>query len=68
MLQAVSGLLWSGLAVLNGTLAETKNERYWKWFLLSLPLGPLASVLILTRPVVPPPPEDRLTKPPRHLG
>jgi len=54
ILQTAIGLLWSGLAVLNATLAETKNERYWKWFLLSLPLGPLASVLILTRPVVPP--------------
>jgi hypothetical protein len=52
ILQALSGSLWTGLAVLNGKLAEQKGDRYWKWFFLSLPLGPLASVLIVARPVV----------------
>ena len=52
ILQALAGSLWTGLAVLNGKLAEQKGDRYWKWFLLSLPLGPLASLLIAARPVV----------------
>ena len=52
ILQVVYGTLWGGLAALNGTLAQDKGDRYWKWFLLSLPLGPLASMLIMVRPVV----------------
>ena len=52
IVEAVSGALWTGLAVLNGSLAERKGDRYWKWFLMSLPLGPLASILIMVRPVV----------------
>ncbi len=50
--QIVFSTLWTGLAVLNGKLAEDKGDRGYKWFLLSLPLGPLASILILARPVV----------------
>jgi len=52
ILEIVYSTLWTGLAVLNGKLAEDKGDRGFKWFLLSLPLGPLASVLILARPVV----------------
>ena len=50
--EIVLSTLWTGLAVLNGKLAEDRGDRGYKWFLLSLPLGPLASVLILARPVV----------------
>ena len=49
--EIIASALWSGLAVLNGKLAESKGERGFKWFLLSLPLGPLATVLIAARPV-----------------
>jgi hypothetical protein len=54
ILQILYSALWTGLAVLNGMLAEEKGERGYKWFLLSLPLGPLASVLIMARPAVQP--------------
>jgi hypothetical protein len=52
IIEIAAGTLWTGLAVLNGKLAESKGDRGDKWFLLSLPLGPLASVLIMARPVV----------------
>jgi len=52
--QALAGTLWSGLAFLNGKLAESKGDRGLKWVLMSVPLGPLATVLILARPVVKP--------------
>jgi hypothetical protein len=50
ILYAVSSGLWTGLAVLNGHYAQTKNDRGYKWFLISLALGPLASVLLAFRP------------------
>jgi hypothetical protein len=56
--QALAGTLWSGLAFLNGKLAESKGDRGLKWVLLSMPLGPLATVLILARPVVKPRHDD----------
>jgi len=52
--QALAGTLWSGLAFLNGKLAESKGDRGLKWVLMSVPLGPLATVLILARPEVKP--------------
>ena len=52
IIEIVASTLWTGLAVLNAKLAESKGDRGYKWFLLSLPLGPLASVLIMARPVV----------------
>ena len=52
IIEIAASTLWTSLAVLNGELAETKGDRGCKWFLLSLPLGPLASVLIMARPVV----------------
>ena len=52
IIETAFGTLWTGLAVLNGKLAETKGDRGYKWFLLSLLLGPLASILIVARPVV----------------
>jgi len=53
-LKALAGTLWSGLAFLNGKLAESKGDRGLKWVLMSVPLGPLATVLILARPAVKP--------------
>jgi len=47
---ALSSALWTGLAVLNGWYAESKNDRGFKWFLISLLLGPLASIMIAARP------------------
>ena len=52
IIEIAASTLWTSLAVLNGKLAENKGDRGFKWFLLSLPLGPLASVLIMARPVV----------------
>jgi len=52
IIEIAASTLWTSLAVLNGKLAEAKGDRGFKWFLLSLPLGPLASVLIMARPVV----------------
>ncbi len=44
--------LWTVLALLNGWLAEQKDEPPSKWFLISVLLGPLATILILARPRV----------------
>ncbi len=52
IIEIAASSLWTGLAVLNGKLAESNGDRGFKWFLVSLPLGPLASVLIMARPVV----------------
>ena len=52
ILRVLLPALWTVLAFLNGWLAEGKNERGYKWFLMSLLLGPLATVLIVARPRV----------------
>jgi hypothetical protein len=52
IIELAASTLWTSLAVLNGKLVEERGDRGLKWFLLSLPLGPLASVLIMARPVV----------------
>lgn len=52
-----SSLFWFTLAVVNAGLAEQKNRSRFIWFILSLVLGPVATVLIvLLRPPVPVPP------------
>lgn len=50
--ELIAGTLWSALAVLNGKLAESNGDRGFKWFLMSVPLGPLATALLLARPRV----------------
>ena len=52
LIYALSTALWTMLAFLNAELAKAKKDRGFKWFMLSLWLGPLASLLILTRPVL----------------
>ena len=41
IIEIAASTLWTSLAILNGQLAENKGDRGFKWFLLSLPLGPL---------------------------
>lgn len=50
LLYAMYTGLWTALAFLNAELARSKNDRPFKWFILSIWLGPLASMLILARP------------------
>ncbi|TKV27420.1 hypothetical protein FDK12_12005 [Arthrobacter sp. NamB2] len=42
-----SGLFMFSLAVINAGLAEQKNRSRWAWFLISLLLGPIATLLIV---------------------
>lgn len=35
------------VAIINAGLAEQKNRSRWNWFLLSVLLGPIATVLIV---------------------
>ncbi|WP_445337942.1 hypothetical protein [Clavibacter sp. CFBP 8614] len=50
---------WPALALVNAGLAEQKNRSRWTWFLVSLFLGPIATLFIVTwervpeRPVAP---------------
>lgn len=41
------GYFWITLALVNAGLAEQKNRSRWAWFLISLLLGPLATVMIV---------------------
>jgi len=38
---------WGTLALINAGLAQSKNHSGFLWFLISLPLGPLATFLIV---------------------
>jgi hypothetical protein len=38
---------WGTLALLNAGLAQGKNRSGLNWFLLSLPLGPLATFILV---------------------
>lgn len=38
---------WGTLSLINAGLAETKNRSRLNWFLLSLLLGPIATLLIV---------------------
>jgi hypothetical protein len=38
---------WFTLAVINGGLAQGKNRSGWNWFLLSLLLGPIATLVLV---------------------
>jgi len=44
---------WFTLALINAGLAESKRRGRWNWFLLSLLLGPFATLFIVTWPVPP---------------
>jgi hypothetical protein len=41
------GIGWGTLALINAGLAQSKNRSGLNWFLLSLLLGPLATLLIV---------------------
>lgn len=56
---SIASTLWIVLALANGKYAESKNDRGYKWFLLSLWLGPLATILIAARPTLDRPPDHR---------
>jgi hypothetical protein len=43
---------WGTLALINAALAQGKNRSGLLWFLLSLPLGPIATLLIVLLPKV----------------
>lgn len=59
LLYGIGTALWTTLAFLNAELAKAKNDRGFKWFLLSIWLGPLASILILARPALDRAPGER---------
>ncbi|WKK70642.1 hypothetical protein Q0F99_12435 [Rathayibacter oskolensis] len=42
-----SGWLWLGLAIVTAGLAEQKGRSRWRWFVLELFLGPLATALVV---------------------
>ena len=42
-----TGTIWFTLALVNAGLAEQKNRSRWNWFLLSILLGPIATLLIV---------------------
>ena len=43
---------WGTLALINAALAQGKNRSGLLWFLLSLPCGPLATLLLVLLPKV----------------
>lgn len=43
---------WGTLALINAALAQGRNRRGLIWFLLSLLLGPLATLLLVLLPKV----------------
>lgn len=43
-------LLWVSVAILAGGYARTRNRSAWTWFLLTLVLGPISVMLVVTWP------------------
>lgn len=43
-------LVWLSIAILAGGHARTRHRSAWTWFLLTLFLGPLALILLVTWP------------------
>lgn len=43
---------WGTLALINAGLAQGKNRSGLIWFLLSLPFGPLATLVLVLLPAV----------------
>ena len=39
---------WGTLAMINAGLAQSKNRSGLIWFLVSIPLGPIATFLLIT--------------------
>ena len=42
-----SGWIWFGLAIVTAGLAEQKGRSRWRWFVLGLLLGPIATALVV---------------------
>ncbi|QHC61885.1 hypothetical protein GSU69_03695 [Rathayibacter festucae] len=42
-----SGWLWFALAIVTAGLAEQKGRSRWRWFVLGLLLGPIATALVV---------------------
>ncbi|MDA3146098.1 hypothetical protein JSO19_01745 [Leucobacter sp. UCMA 4100] len=42
-----TGVFWFTLALINAGLAESKNRSRLNWFLISLLLGPVATLMIV---------------------
>jgi hypothetical protein len=55
------GGMWFAIALINAGLAEQKNRSRLAWFLMSMFLGPFATLLV----VVLPPPEAQKPNPRR---
>jgi hypothetical protein len=47
-----TGTGWFTLSLVNAGLAQGKNRSGFSWFLVSLLLGPIATLLIVTWPAV----------------
>ncbi|KQX07761.1 hypothetical protein ASC59_08520 [Leifsonia sp. Root1293] len=47
------GWLWVLLAVINANIAASNRRSPIAWFLLSLAIGPFATVILLLRPAPP---------------
>ncbi len=43
---------WGTLALINAGLAQGKNRKGWLWFLLSLLLGPVVTLVLVLLPKV----------------
>lgn len=49
------GIGWGTLALLNAGLAQSKNRSGLIWFLISLLLGPIATLILVVMDKLPPP-------------
>lgn len=47
---------WGTLTLINAGLAQAKGRSGWNWWLLSILLGPIATLLIVCSPAVVPTP------------
>ncbi|SEF67789.1 antitermination protein NusB [Paenibacillus sp. UNC499MF] len=50
---------WLTLALINAGLAQGKNRSGLNWFFISLPMGPLATLLIVVWDRIPKEPERK---------
>lgn len=60
---AVNSWGWFALALVNAGLAEQKNRSRLNWFLVSIFLGPIATLLIVVWKPAPAQPDDEAPQP-----
>lgn len=53
---AIAGLWWISLTFINAGLAQSRHRDAWRWWLVSLFIGPVATALIVVWPPLPAPP------------